>query len=801
MGDKQSHLAPGAPSLVSTDADFKRFFEALPDRHLIIAADAPRYTIVAATDRYLDLVNLDHAAIVGRGLFEVFPEIPAQAETREQSQLRKAIDSVSSTSKPRLLAAYRYDLEDPNGTGEPAERYWSPMVSPIFDADGTMSAILLTVEEATDFILRERFRRPSLDAAKERGERPRAVLVIEPNAILRDTLSSTLETFWSVVCATTAAEARERLRTYHPDVILMAMSLPDDPASQLIADIKSMSQASVIARIDHTDGRQYREALDAGADDVIAAPTSMREVLARIQTQLVEADLREATQQQVRRQYHQVLMQAPIAIALMEGPDKVYTMSNPAHDEMVGHRALIGKPLREAFHEPELQPLFDRLDEVYATGEPYFAHEVPVTARADGQISYVTFAYLPFITPSGATAGVTSFAYDVTEQVEMRQAVEQESRRKDVFLAMLGHELRNPLAPIAHANALLRLDPERLSADQIRWASDTIARQIDQLERHVNDLLDVARINQGRITVERRPVELQSLLDRALEAAVPRIDARRQHLSVSSPHRRYVVDVDDARIVQVVTNLLDNASKYSPPGGRIRLEASIVDEPESTRLILEVQDEGEGIDPEFLPQLFHLFTQDNVSLDRSRGGLGLGLALVKGIIEMHAGTIEARSAGRDQGSTFTVELPVKLSDVKSVESTSAPRKLSEARILVVDDMPDVAEALKRLLESLGATVLIAEDGARALELVPTLKPTHILLDIGLPDLDGYEVARRLRDMPDGQAATLIALTGYGLPEDSRRAIDAGFDHHLTKPARIDRLIDLLSRPPRSAPRD
>ncbi|MFP4600088.1 MAG: ATP-binding protein, partial [Persicimonas sp.] len=301
-------------------------------------------------------------------------------------------------------------------------------------------------------------------------------------------------------------------------------------------------------------------------------------------------------------------------------------------------------------------------------------------------------------------------------------------------------------------------------------------------------------INQGRIIIDREEVSLQQVLDRAIEATEARLERQDQHLIKTIPQRTIIINVDAARITQVVTNLVDNASKYSAPGSRIWLEARVNQDADDNHLILEVRDEGEGIDPELLPDVFDLFTQADVPLDRSRGGLGLGLSLVKQIVELHGGQVSAHSEGIGRGSRFVVDLPVVVSAPHRAMSASGANTLDNARILVVDDRPDLADSLTRLLESRGATVHTAHTGAEALEQAARHEPTHILLDIGLPDIDGYEVGRRLRQHPAGAKTSLIALTGYGRPRDVQKAREAGFDHHLTKPAHLSELLELIAEP-------
>ena len=799
--DSPNRLDAGASNpeaqdyVLSSDSIFRQLFESSSKRQVLLDADAPDFTIRAVSDTYLELVNMERQALVGRGVFEVFPESP----TAEQHLLREALEKVVKKETPQSLAAYRYDIPDRTTPKQTLERYWSPSLTPVKGGDASLQAILVDVEEATDFVLRERYihsRHAPDDQSSPRsdkGPEDPAVLLVDPDDQRRRHLACAFTVYWDVEEATSVAEAQEVLGRFSPDVVLTTTNLPDRKGTRCVPLFADATQASVIILVEQTNAQRFKEAFEAGADDVIGGPASVREIMARVQTQFAEQALREATQEHVHYQYQQLFMQAPVAISLLEGPDKIYTLANPALYDIVGPRQLIGLPLRKAFPEPEMQNLFDRLDEVYETGEPFFASQVPITTGKDRQTRYVTFSYQPFRDVEGHIRGVASFAYDVTEQVEMQQAVERESERKDTFLAMLGHELRNPLTPIILANDFLQDQVDDLDRETLTWATGIIANQAEQLRHHVDDLLDLGRIQHGRIAIERSATLLSKILDDALEASRPAIDERQQILEVTAPTTPLCVDVDPARITQVITNLVDNASKYTPKKGRIWLEAKLSNNSGPSRLTIEVSDQGQGITPSELPYLFEPFAQLDASLDRAHGGLGLGLAVVKGIVEMHGGTVEAHSEGRGQGSRFVIALPVEVTTPEKPSTDSAQNHLTSRRVLLVDDIPEITSAVSRTLRRRGATVFTANSGEEALELAADTGCdfTHVLLDIGLPDIDGYEVARRLRQMPGGQALKIAAFTGYGLGKDIQKGRKAGFDHHLTKPASTADLIAFL----------
>jgi len=385
----------------------------------------------------------------------------------------------------------------------------------------------------------------------------------------------------------------------------------------------------------------------------------------------------------------------------------------------------------------------------------------------------------------GAIAAQNKEAQEKAEQ-KAREMTEAD-HRKDEFLAMLGHELRNPLAAIVHAVELLG----RRDTALVDRARDIVRRQTEHLSRLVGDLLDVSRITHGTVRLERRPVTLKELIGAAVETWRHLIVQKRQQMTVLIPDRAVWLDVDPTRFTQIIANLIHNAAKFTAEEGRIAITA----EEEGGWLTLRIHDSGDGMSPELIAHAFELFVQGPRSLDRPKGGLGLGLTLVNRLVELHGGTIEARSEGIGLGSEFTVRVPV--AEAPSAAAIASPAiAASDAvprarRVLVVEDNADAREAMTMLLEEQGHEVRAASDGLRALAEVQQFIPEVVLLDIGLPGLDGYAVARQLRALPQTSNALLVAVTGYGQAEDRVLSREAGFDHHLLKPVEPLRLIELL----------
>lgn len=375
----------------------------------------------------------------------------------------------------------------------------------------------------------------------------------------------------------------------------------------------------------------------------------------------------------------------------------------------------------------------------------------------------------------------------LNESRRYAKALEEADQRKDEFLAMLAHELRNPLAAIGNA---VQVSKKTASQEHHAWATQVIVGQVKNLSRLIDDLMDISRITRGKIQLKKRVLDVQPVIEHAVHSVASLVRAREHELSVEYGHGDAQVDVDPTRLEQVVANLLNNAAKYSEDKAAIRLSTTAV----AGELLITVKDNGVGIPPEQLASMFDLFVQGKHSMARSEGGLGIGLTLVRRLVEMHGGSIMAESKGHGHGSTFTVRLPV-AKDVPSESGVEAPGQAvvaSKRRILVVDDHADTVLGLSRLLILLGHDVQTAHDGKEALAIVDRFLPDLILMDIGLPDLDGYQVAARLRERDCCKETVIVAVSGYGQEEDRRRSREAGFDHHLIKPLDHDALLMILS---------
>ncbi len=501
-----------------------------------------------------------------------------------------------------------------------------------------------------------------------------------------------------------------------------------------------------------------------------------------------------------------LLRHAPMAIAVLSGPEQTFTLVNPHYCRITGRspERLLGNTYTGAFPELVDTPWPAIAKNVYLTGERYVSPEtlIPLDfGRGQLEDRYFQFNLEPMRDMHQRITGLTALAHDVTEQVHARATLERNAaerqalleraqsaaRAKDEFLAMLGHELRNPLAPIVSA---LHVMAARQDSSTEREQA-VIRRQVDHLVRLVDDLMDVSRIARGRVRLQPTLARPAVLAMRALEMTQPLIDSRGHQVSVTLPERPVLWWGDSDRLVQVVSNLLTNAARYTPHGGHIHMTVRR----EADTVVIEVADNGNGIEPEILPDIFDAFTQgQRQGMARTAGGLGLGLALVKNLVALHDGQVQAFSEGLGCGSRFVVRLPLHEQPQDMPPDLPSGLQAAEAtrRILVVDDNRDGAELLAELLALHGHQVRIAHDGPDALAIAELLLPEVALLDIGLPGMDGYELARRLRSRL-GDGCVLLALSGYGQAEDRERALAAGFAQHLVKPVDPAQLLALLAK--------
>jgi len=695
---------------------------------------------------------------------------------------------------------------------------------------------------------------PELTPPSRRGTPRARVLLCEDNADMRGYLLRLLEKSYEVEAVGDGREALAAARRAPPAVVLTDVMIPGLDGFGLLREIRADAQLKrvPVIMLSARAGESARiEGIRAGADDYVVKPFSARELLARVSAR-IEVSRLEAERSAAERALHEEaktletldligrLLTAELDLerilqAVTDAATEVsgaafgaffYNVTNELGEAYLLY-TLSGAP-REAFEKfgtPRNTPVFAptfrgegpiRSDDItkdprYGTMGPHFGMPaghlpvrsylaVPVRSRSGEVLGGLFFGHPePGVFSERAertVAGVAAHAAAALDaarlyqqRAELVEQLRESDRRKDEFLATLSHELRNPLAPLQNALQGLRLGADGGVPDA--KMREMMERQIGHLVRLVDDLLEVSRISRGKFELRRERVEVATVVRHAIETSEPLLRNARHELEVTLPDEPLFVDGDPTRLTQILANLLNNSARYTPAGGHIGIRV----ERQGDLVAISVRDDGMGITAEALPRIFEMFTRGSIAVG-VQGGLGIGLALVKKLAEMHGGSVSAKSEGSGCGSEFTLKLPLTAAvTTVGVERTATPVP-QHKRVLVVDDNVDAAETLAMLLGLIGADVRVAHDGPSALAAFAAFVPELVLLDIGMPGMDGYEVARRLRTQDAGRAANIVALTGWGQNEDRRLAREAGFDHHLVKPANLDALRAILGADPR-----
>jgi signal transduction histidine kinase len=623
------------------------------------------------------------------------------------------------------------------------------------------------------------------------------ILLIDDNPDDRELLARQLAGLGSEVRITAIADAAgldAALQLEEFDLVITDYALRWSTGLEVLRRVKARDPTRPVVMFTASGSEELAvEAMKEGLDDYITKtarhyariPLVVRGMLERREARRALArhaaradeDRREAERQlRVSEERFRAVQEAsPDGFTVLEAlrdaagriVDFTWTYVNAAAARMIRRPRgwLLGRRLLDVLPGNRPSGLFQHYVRAVETGEPWVNE---LAYEYDGLEMFARLAV------ARVGDGVAISTVDLSERRRAEEALVEAGRQKDEFLAMLAHELRNPLAPIRSSSEVLAAIVPREPRAQAMI--EVLRRQVRHLSHLVDDLLDVSRITQGRIELNITTVDVADLLSHAVESVEPAIRERAHHLQILSSYRGLHVAGDAARLLQCLVNLLNNSIKYTDRGGRILVESR----EEDGQAVIEVSDNGTGISPHLMPRIFDLFVQSDRTLDRSQGGLGIGLSVVKRLIEMHGGTVAARSDGPGQGAVFTIRLPLAKHSGKgppaSVRGAPAPR-----RILVVDDNVDAADTLVTMLRLEGHEVEAVYRGRDALERTGTFRPQVVLLDIGLPELNGYEVARQLRKLPGAAELRLIALTGYGQAEDRARAFEAGFDDHLVKP--------------------
>ena len=620
-------------------------------------------------------------------------------------------------------------------------------------------------------------------ALRAEGARSRVVLA-DDNADMRDYITRLLQgAGYDVVAVGDGVQALAAAEAQPPALVLTDVMMPRLDGFGLLKALRQREglASTPVVLLSARAGEEARvEGLQAGADDYLVKPFSARELLARVAGMIESARIRRAaldTERRLRQEMSNILESIGDGFIALDR-DWRFTYMNAAAERMnnVGREQVLGRTHWEVYPQSVGTPLEEHYRRVMETREPAEFENLYEPWKRWFEISCYPVA----------DGGIAIYYRDITERKRLEAMAHEADRRKDEFIATLAHELRNPLAPIRTGLHVLSRAPEADVSGRVRAMME---RQVNHMVRLIDDLMDVARISRGKLELRRERVPLAQVVQSALETSKPLLDAAGHELSLALPAGEVWLDADATRIAQAIANLLNNAAKYTPPHGKVALAAQV----QGGSVSIGVTDNGAGIAREMLPHVFEMFVQGGSTLERAQGGLGIGLTLVRQLVEMHGGSVSAQSAGPGQGSTFTIVLPVASQPRASGPDRGAepPATPTRLQVLVADDNQDAAATLATLLELMGHACTAVHDGAAAIEAFERLRPDVVMLDIGMPRVDGYEVARRLRALERGARARILALTGWGAPADRARSREAGFDLHLTKPVDLQTLADAL----------
>ncbi|VTT96878.1 pas sensor signal transduction histidine kinase : PAS domain S-box protein OS=Massilia sp. LC238 GN=FG94_04812 PE=4 SV=1: PAS_3: PAS_4: PAS_4: PAS_9: HisKA: HATPase_c: Response_reg [Gemmataceae bacterium] len=731
----------------------------------------PDHVFERANDRYLELVG--RRDVIGRTVAEALPEAAEQG-------FIEILDRVYRTGEPHVGSAARIALAREGGIDE---RFLDFVYQPLRDAAGTVSGVLVQGIDLTERVRAEQ----ELVRVTAESERQRrmfdTILSSAPDFVYLFDLSGrftyvnkALLDLWQKPLS--AALGRN----------FFELDYPPDLAARLQQQIRDV----IATRRPVRDETPYTSAAGTRAYEYIFVPVfgadGEVEAVAGSTRDISDRKRAEEALRQSEAEFRETFERAGVGKAQADPRTGRLVRVNPKLCEFLGYTAdeLLGMTIRDLTHpddreagDARFRSLVEGAVDQYAVEKRYL--------RKGGEPVWVRVTATVVRTPDGRPVRASAIIEDVTARTQAEAALKDADRKKDDFIALLAHELRNPLAPIRNGLQVLRLAEAKPIRDR---AQEMMDRQLTHMVRLIDDLLDVSRITRNKMDLRREPVPLADVVNSAVEAARPAIDGAGHELTVSLPARPVVLDADPTRLSQVFSNLLGNSAKYTPRGGRIWLSA----ERTPTGVAVTVRDTGIGIPAAALPTIFDMFSQVDRSIERSTGGLGIGLALVKGLVEMHGGTVAAGSDGEGRGTAFVVTLPVPRDapDPPPPADRGGPRSGPGRRILVVDDSRDGAESLAEMLRLLGNEVRTAGDGIEAVAAAERFAPDVILMDVGMPRMNGLDATRRIREQPWGRAACIIALTGWGQENDRLRSRDAGCDGHLVKPVAVADLQALLA---------
>ncbi|MEN3276345.1 MAG: hypothetical protein V7631_2135 [Massilia sp.] len=790
-------------------SDYQALFRASPYPYLVMTPDL---TIVAASGTYLRSVQRTEAEIVGRHVFEAFPQDPDNPESTDISEVKASLLRALAKGQPDTTAFVRYSVAVDTPAGRKyEERYWSTVHTPVLDEQGKPILVFQNPVDVTDLY---RFNEQSQAAMLQLTPPGGSNAENFNRAQMHEALSRILN------------NEREHLRSLFnqaPGFVAVLMGpkhvfeMVNEAYYQLVGHRELIGKAvwealpevtgqgfeEILASVYHTGKSWTARALPLGVQRERDGPIVQRYI------DLVYEPYRDqyGTTIGIFAQGYDVTDSVEALAARRESDERLRDGMDAAKMVVWDWDLASGKlaysdnitlvlgftPQRMEsvgqFIHPEDREMVANAHRRAIEGAGSYEEVLRFIRPDNGRQIWVDSRGKVQFDAEGRPLRIRGVTVDVTERYQAELELRESNRKKDEFLAMLAHELRNPLAPISTAAEMLRLTVDKDM--RVRKASEVISRQVKHMTALVDDLLDVSRVTRGLVELDKGAVDIKSAVSSAVEQARPLIEARRHTLVVKTGSAQATVDGDRTRLVQVIANLLNNAAKYTPQGGEITLMVAV----EGGMVRISVTDNGIGIDSHLLPHVFDLFTQAERTPDRTQGGLGIGLALVKTMVALHKGSVNAISDGPGRGSTFTISLPAIAQENAASRHAGQDGALpgqASLHVMLVDDNVDAAESLAVLLEAQGHRVSVQAHPFAALAAAKQAPPQVFILDIGLPDIDGYELARRLRADPATAGALFIALTGYGQAHDRILSKSVGFEHHFVKPMDTDKLRQVLA---------
>lgn len=719
---------------------------------------------------YLQIYNDAYSPRVDHSLESIALGQPAAEHWKHGwKEVKPYTEDILAGGTPKIYRDFAFSIER---NGKLEESYWTYSLTPIRDDYNVVRGILMLSNEITEQTLATR-RQKTLD-------------------LLRQGLGSVND-------LDGLTRASERAAVFNPTDLYSVKLMPLHASDVSIEMPYRVRVETYEVGIDVNLAIEFIPAPQVALDASYRIFSEQFSLLVATAQQRIESEARRRLMEAER---DRLLLDAPVGAAVMLGENLVYHLVNPVYAAVSGRPAdeMVNKPFVEVYPELQGSPVHEKFKEVYRSGEPFVSEPTLVQIHRHGGAlddRYFTYNLSPLRTLSGEVCGLMVIAVDISTEVESRNHVERlnvelkaSARAKDEFLAMLAHELRNPLAPISAAAELLQM--MKLDEKIVRQTSQVIGRQVRHMTALVDDLLDVSRLTRGLVDLDKAPLDIRHVVADAVEQATPLIQLRGHQLALHLPPDITIVSGDRKRLIQVLANILNNAAKYTPEGGNIVLRVDV----HAAYVEIEVEDNGIGMQPDLVSRAFDLFAQAERTPDRSSGGLGLGLALVKNLTELHGGMVRCESAGLGKGSKFSVHLPRQLENSNEIDQQSVdrdmPQEASFLRVLVVDDNVDAASMLGMLLEASGHQVMIEYSSRKALERAKQEAPQVCILDIGLPEMNGIELAKMLRAQPETAHSLLIAVTGYGQEQDRKQTRAVGFGHHLVKPLDIKQLTAILT---------